>query len=65
MKWNTKEEFLKSISPNSRKHVKKEALKYEDNFEVEYKKQLTAEESEYYYKLYLFPSSLIEKNENG
>jgi hypothetical protein len=51
--WNSKEEFMKTISPNSRKHVKKEVFKYEDQYEIEYKKELTKDESEYYYNLYL------------
>ncbi len=53
MKWNTPEELEGSISRWSKKNIRKDVFKYEHVFEIEYKKELTEEESEYYYNLYL------------
>lgn len=51
--WNTREELENSISYWSKKHIRKEVFKYEHAFEIEYKKELTDQESEYYYNLYI------------
>ena len=53
MNWNTSEELLQSVSYRNRKHIRTEVFRNEEAFEIEYKKELTEEESEYYYNLYL------------
>jgi hypothetical protein len=53
MKWNTLDELIESVTSRNRRHIRTEVLKYEDAFEIEYKKELTEEEAEYYYNLYL------------
>lgn len=53
MNWQTEDELLQSVSYRNRKHIRSEVLKLEHAFEVEYKKELTDEEAEYYYNLYL------------
>lgn len=74
MHWSTNDELLETLTHNRRKHIKKEALKNEDAFEVEYKNSLTAAEAKYYYDLYLqvehrnrgfnmfdYPKNILEK----
>lgn len=61
MNWDTKEDLLKIVSARNKKHIKEEVLKYEEAFEIEYKKELTEEETEYYYNLYLN----VEKRNKG
>lgn len=53
MRWNTIEELIESVTSRNRRHLRNEVLHYLPNFEVEYKKELTDEETEYYYDLYL------------
>ncbi|MES2590778.1 MAG: aminotransferase class I/II-fold pyridoxal phosphate-dependent enzyme [Bacteroidota bacterium] len=53
MKWNTLDELITSVSSHSRRHLKNEVTKFYDAFEIEYKKELSAEESKYYYDLYI------------
>ena len=53
MIWETQEELLKSVSYRNRKHIRSEVFRHENAFEIEYKKELTEEETEYYYSLYL------------
>lgn len=53
MNWKTEDELLQSVSYRNRKHIRSEVLKLEHVFEIEYKKELTDEEADYYYKLYL------------
>jgi 7-keto-8-aminopelargonate synthetase-like enzyme len=53
MLWTNKDELLASISYRNRKHLRAEVFKYEDIFEIEYKKELTDAEAEYFYQLYL------------
>ncbi|HYG38342.1 MAG TPA: aminotransferase class I/II-fold pyridoxal phosphate-dependent enzyme [Cytophagales bacterium] len=51
--WNNEKEYLSSLSLNSRKHLKKEVLKMEKFYEVEYKDSLTEKEIDDFYRLYL------------
>lgn len=53
LQWNNDNNLFENISSNSRKHLRREVLKYEHVFETEYKEKLTDEEAEYYYNLYL------------
>jgi 7-keto-8-aminopelargonate synthetase-like enzyme len=53
MKWNTIEDLIQLQSSRNRKNIRTEVLKYENAFEIEYKKELTQEEADYYYQLYL------------
>jgi 7-keto-8-aminopelargonate synthetase-like enzyme len=53
IKWDTKEELIESLSHRNRKNVRTEVFRNENVFEIEYKKELTEEETEYYYSLYL------------
>jgi 7-keto-8-aminopelargonate synthetase-like enzyme/predicted N-acyltransferase len=53
LNWNNTEEFLNTLSPNSKKHIKKQVLKYEDNFEVEIKNSLSQDELKLCYELYM------------
>jgi len=59
MKWETLEGLIASVSPHSRRHIRKEVSKHLDAFEIEYKKELTEDEIEHYYNLYL---NVKEKN---
>ncbi|RTZ03592.1 aminotransferase class I/II-fold pyridoxal phosphate-dependent enzyme [Flavobacterium bomense] len=51
--WNTLEEYSASLSHRSRKHFLKEVLPLEQAFDIVIKNQLTNEELEQAYKLYL------------
>ena len=51
--WNTIEEYSASLSHRSRKHFLKEVLPLEQAFDIVIKNQLTNEELEQAYKLYL------------
>jgi hypothetical protein len=53
MTWNNETMLLESLSHWNKKHVKKEVLKHEHVFEIEYKKELTDDEAEHFYNLYL------------
>lgn len=50
--WNTKEEYVNSLSTRSRRHIRYDVLKYEHYFDVEIKNNATEEELEHFYKLY-------------
>ncbi|RYD78220.1 MAG: aminotransferase class I/II-fold pyridoxal phosphate-dependent enzyme, partial [Sphingobacteriales bacterium] len=53
LEWNTTEEFLATLSQNSRKNIRREVLKFEDKFTVQIKESITQEEAELYYEMYL------------
>ncbi|MES2285297.1 MAG: aminotransferase class I/II-fold pyridoxal phosphate-dependent enzyme [Bacteroidota bacterium] len=53
LKWDTKDELIESLSHRNRKNVRTEVFRNENAFEIEYKKELTEEETEYYHDLYL------------
>ncbi len=53
MTWDTKEELLSSLSYRNRKHIRADVFRNEDAFEIEYKNQLTDDEADYYYDLYI------------
>ncbi len=53
MVWNTKECLLESMSHRNKKNLRTEVFRHEHAFEIEYKKELTDEEAEYYYNLYI------------
>lgn len=53
MSWNNLGELIQSVTSRNRRHIRNEVAKYEDAFEIEYKKELTEEEAEYYYNLYI------------
>ena len=53
MAWNTQEELIQTVSYRNRKHIRTEVFRHEGAFEVEYKKKLSEEETEYFYNLYL------------
>lgn len=53
LNWNTKEEYLNTLTPRSKRHIRYDVLKYEHFFDVEIKKNnATAEEIDHYYSLY-------------
>ncbi|MBN4062188.1 aminotransferase class I/II-fold pyridoxal phosphate-dependent enzyme [Bacteroidales bacterium AH-315-I05] len=51
--WNSKEEFIKKLSFNSRRHIKKRITRHEDKYEVEVIGQPANEVLNYLYQLYL------------
>jgi len=51
--WSNQEEFINTLSYKNRKHFRKDIKKYEDYYEVEYKNELSIEEAEYFYDLYI------------
>lgn len=53
MKWNTLEELIESVSSRNRRHLRNEILKFENVFDIEYKKGATESENEHYYNLYI------------
>lgn len=53
IKWNTEEELLGTLSARNRNHVRTDIFRYAQVFEVEHKQQLTTEEAEHFYSLYL------------
>lgn len=72
--WQTKEELIAKLSRCNKKHVKKEVFRNEHIYDVEYKKELTKEEADCFYKLYLnvahknkgfnmfnYPKNILEK----
>lgn len=61
MKWNSLEELIESVTSRNRRHLRNEVSQYQQAFEIEYKKELTEEETEYYYNLYLN----VEKRNKG
>jgi 7-keto-8-aminopelargonate synthetase-like enzyme len=52
LSWETKEDYLNTLSPRSKRHIKYDVLKYEHYFDVEVKKNVSQEEIDHYYKLY-------------
>lgn len=52
MTWQNSEEFLTTLSPRSKRHIKYDVLKYIDQFEVEIKNQISTEEEKALYALY-------------
>lgn len=54
-----KGKWLNNFSKRNRKNIRTEVLRYENLFEVEYKKELTDLEAEEYYNLYL---NVVERN---
>lgn len=61
MKWNSLEELIESVTSRNRRHLRNEVSQYQQAFEIEYKNELTEEETEYYYNLYLN----VEKRNKG
>lgn len=55
--WENTEEYLSRLSTKSRSHVRKDVLKYESNFEIEIKENLSPEELLRAYELYRQVSS--------
>lgn len=51
--WHTKEELLQIVTPRNKRHIKFDVFKHEHLFDVEYKKELTKDEVEHFYNLYL------------
>ena len=52
LRWETTDDFLSSLGGKYRYNVRKEILKYEDQFLVDYDKPTTTEEKQTYYELY-------------
>lgn len=52
MAWDTDEDLLKTVSYKNRKHIRAEVLNKEHYFDVEFKKTISQNESDYFYKLY-------------
>ncbi|MBT1703530.1 aminotransferase class I/II-fold pyridoxal phosphate-dependent enzyme [Chryseosolibacter indicus] len=52
LNWESKEEFLQTLSANSRAKIKKDVFKYEHFFDVEIKHVVSEEELAYYYQLF-------------
>jgi 7-keto-8-aminopelargonate synthetase-like enzyme len=50
--WHTKEELLNEVTIRNKRHIKFDVFKHEHAFELEYKKEITEEEAEHFYKLY-------------
>lgn len=57
MQWNDEEVFLKTLRSRDRNRVRKDVLKNQHVYEIEYKQKLTDEEADAYYQLYLNVSS--------
>ncbi len=51
--WNSEDEFLQRLSKKNRKNVRQEVLRYKDNFEITYHDQVSTEELEVFFNLYL------------
>jgi 7-keto-8-aminopelargonate synthetase-like enzyme len=51
--WADQEEFINNLSYKSRKHFRKDILKFEEYYEVEVKSQPSKEEIDYFYRLHL------------
>ena len=52
-RWSHPEGFLARLSKNSRRHARKEIFRLKDCFEVEVKEQVSPEEANEFYQLYL------------
>lgn len=52
MSWGNLDDYINTLSYKSRRHLRKEILKYEDNFLTEIKGTLTTKELNSYYQLY-------------
>jgi 7-keto-8-aminopelargonate synthetase-like enzyme len=50
--WKTNEDFLQTLSANSRAKIKKDVFKYEHFFDVEIKHSITEEELKYFHELF-------------
>jgi len=51
--WNTKEEYVQTLSYKSRQHIRKDVLRHEDKYEMEIVKNPSQEEIQHFYNLYL------------
>ena len=52
-KWETNEEFLEQIpSKNNKRNIQRYVFKYENQFDVTFKKTITSKEAEHYYNLF-------------
>jgi len=52
-KWDTHQEFMKSLSKRGQKHIKQDVLRYKDNYELTICKNPTPDEIKHWYQLYL------------
>ncbi len=52
-KWNTREEFMKTLSKRGQKHIKQDVLRHEEKYELTVCKNPTQEEIKHWYQLYL------------
>ena len=51
--WNTREEFVSTLSTRSRRHIRRDVMDYVDMYDVQIAKNLSAKELEHLYSLYL------------
>jgi hypothetical protein len=52
LNWETKEDYIESLTTRSRRHIRYDVLRYEHFFDVEVKKNPSKEELKHLYKLY-------------
>ncbi len=52
-KWNTRQEFMTTLSKRMQKHIRQDVLHHEDKFELTVCKNPTPEEIQHWYQLYL------------
>ncbi len=52
LNWNTKEEYIQTLTKWSRRHIKREIISQEDKYEVQVVKNPTADEIKHFYNLY-------------
>ena len=52
-KWNTREEFMATLSKRMQKHIRQDVLHHEDKFELAVCKNPSPEEIQHWYQLYL------------
>jgi 7-keto-8-aminopelargonate synthetase-like enzyme len=51
--WNNWDEFLAGLSTRSRRHIREDVIRFEHFYDVEIKSELTPQEQEEYYNLYV------------
>lgn len=51
-KWNTRQEFMATLSKRMQKHIRQDVFHHEDKFELTVRKNATAEEIKHWYQLY-------------
>lgn len=52
LEWKSTDEYLEKLSPKSRSHLRRDAFRYEQFYDIEIAKTATDEEINYWYELY-------------